>query len=161
MFTKAGQVFGSSVGEVIWEHVSEAKEFHYFTVFQIFSFVKNIVMVHDYQIILNKLRWSKKHQLVRILANTTIIDKHTCEICVFSWQLVQALHGLKIWKRYFRGKTVLIRANLKRKYVESSQLCTNDSNIQKINQMSACRGVKGKTTGQITELKNLIECTLK
>lgn len=47
------------------------------------------------------------------------------------------------------------------KYVESSQLCTNDSNIQKINQMSACRGDQGKTTGQITELKNLTECVVK
>lgn len=47
------------------------------------------------------------------------------------------------------------------KYVESGQLCTNDSNIQKINQMSAYRRGQGKPTGQITELKNLTECTVK
>lgn len=47
------------------------------------------------------------------------------------------------------------------KYVESSQLCTNDSNIQKINQMSACRRGQGKTTGRITELKDETDYTVK
>lgn len=122
---------------------------------------KYIVMVHDYQIILNKLRWLK-NQLVRILANTTIIDKHTCEICIFSWQLVQTLHGLKIWKRYFRRKTVLIRATLK-----WNEICWKQSALYKWfkhtekKQMSAFRGDQGKTTGQITELKNLTECIVK
>lgn len=43
-----------------------------------------------------KLTLKKKHDPVKMLANVVNVDQLTCEISVFSCQLLQILHGLKI-----------------------------------------------------------------
>lgn len=54
-----------------------------------------------------KLKFKKKHDPVKMLANVVNVDQLTCEIPVFSCQLLQILHGLKIeicW--FYRTKSI-------------------------------------------------------
>lgn len=111
VFTNAGQV---SRPRISWEYVSVAKEPNISTIFRIFHLIKrkqnitNIIFgsVDDCQVHI-KLKILKKHDPVKMLANVVNVDQLTCEISVFSCQLLQILHGLKIeicW--FYRRKSI-------------------------------------------------------
>lgn len=57
---------------------------------EIYYYSKGLGYQHKY------IKMVKMHKLVKILVNMTNFDKNTCEISVFSCQLVQTIHCFKI-----------------------------------------------------------------